>query len=94
MIMEKKVIFIQVPDDITVNQDRELREALQKVELPYSFIVVPYFYKAMSADEIRGLLDGSRGIEEHNERAVELSRADHPDNPDAAGEGILAHRGF
>ncbi len=56
--MDKKFIFIQVPDDTTPVEGRSLMEGLRSLKLPYNFVVVPVSYKAMSADEVRHLLDG------------------------------------
>ncbi len=56
--MDNKVIFIQVPDDTTVEQHEGILHALKKAELPYTFVIVPASYHAMEADEVRHLLDG------------------------------------
>lgn len=56
--MDKKIIFIQVPDNTSTDEADALIAALKRAELPYSFVIVPRTYDAMSANEVRNLLRG------------------------------------
>lgn len=61
--MEKKIIFIQVPDDTATDETHALIAALRKAELPYTFVIVPRTYEAMSANAVRNLLGDLLAIE-------------------------------
>lgn len=60
----RKVVFIQVPDDVDGDEVDAFLEALMPLgeQLGFSFVIVPIGWKAMEPEEIREMLKYLVGV--------------------------------
>jgi hypothetical protein len=53
---EKKLIFISVDNDISFDTANAIGEGLNKLNLPYKFVIVPSSIKLMSKEQVGVML--------------------------------------